>query len=671
LSTQEKGKFLAQPQPNPQGQFGVNGSSSSGTQHEHVKSITTLRSGKVIDKTIPTKAQKPKEFSKTKSDDKLDKSESSEAVRCPIPAPFPQRLQPPQKLSQNSEIFEIFKQVKINIPLLDAIKQIPSYAKFLKDLCTVKRKLNVQKKAFLCEQVSTIIQHNTPPKYKDPSCPTISCVIGNFKIEKALLDLGASVNLLPYSMYEQLGLGELKPTGIILQLADRSVKTPRGIVEDVLVQIDKFYFSVDFIVLDTHPVSNVGIQIPIILGRPFLATSNTLINCRNGVMKLSFGNMTLELNIFNICKQPGDDDGFHEVNLIETLVQNQFNLTCFSDPLESCLVNSLDFDDDKDSEVAHICSVLNSSQVLEVNAWRPKFEELPPCNIMPVPSRVEAPKLELKSLPVELKYAFLGQEETFPVIISSKLNDEQESKLLKILRMHKGAIGWTIAHIKGISPLICTHRIYLEDNVKPSREMQRRLNPNMKKVVRAEVLKLLDVGIIYPISDSKWVSPTQVVPKKSRVTIVKNENNELIPTRVTTGWRVCINYRKLNSMTRKDHFPLPFMDQILETVARHEYYCFLDGYSGYNQIEIALEDQEKAIFTCHFGTFAYQRMPFGLCNAPTTFQRRMLNLFSDMVECFLEVFMDDFSVFGDSFDDCLSNLQKVLIMSEEKNLVLN
>jgi hypothetical protein len=291
-----------------------------------------------------------------------------------------------------------------------------------------------------------------------------------------------------------------------------------------------------------------------------------------------------------------------------------------------------------------------------VNAWRPKFEELPPRNIMPVPSSVEAPKLELKPLPIELKYAFLGQEETFPVVISSKLNDEQESKLLKILRMHKGAIGWTIADIKGISPLICTHRIYLEDNVKPSREMQCRLNSNMKEVVRAEVLKLLDVGIIYPISDSKWVSPTQVVPKKSGVTIIKNENNELIPTRVTTGWRVCIDYRKLNSVTRKDHFPLPFMDQILERVARHEYYCFLDGYSGYYQIEIALEDQEKTIFTCPFGTFAYRRMPFGLCNAPATFQRCMLSLFSDMVERFLEVFMDDFSVFGDSFDDCLSNL---------------
>jgi hypothetical protein len=124
-------------------------------------------------------------------------------------------------------------------------------------------------------------------------------------------------------------------------------------------------------------------------------------------------------------------------------------------------------------------------------------------------------------------------------------------------------------------------------------------------------------------------------------------------------------------MTRKDNFPLPFMDQILERVAGHEFYCFLDGYSGYNQIEIALEDQEKTTFTCPFGTFTYQRMPFRLCNAPTTFQRCMLRIFSDMVERFLEIFMDDFSIFGDSFDDCLTNLEKVLNRCEEKNLVLN
>ena len=155
-------------------------------------------------------------------------------------------------------------------------------------------------------------------------------------------------------------------------------------------------------------------------------------------------------------------------------------------------------------------------------------------------------------------------------------------------------------------------------------------------------MKLLDAGIIYPISDSKWVSPVQVVPKKSGVTVVANQHNELVPTHVQTGWRVCIDYRRLNAMTRKDHFPLPFIDQMLERLAGHAYYCFLDGYSGYNQIPIAPEDQEKTTFTCPFGTFAYRRMPFGLCNAPATFQRCMLSIFSDMVERFLEVFMDDF-----------------------------
>ncbi|KAH9685501.1 hypothetical protein KPL70_013991 [Citrus sinensis] len=201
--------------------------------------------------------------------------------------------------------------------------------------------------------------------------------------------------------------------------------------------------------------------------------------------------------------------------------------------------------------------------------------------------------------------------------------------------------------------------------------MQRRLNPNMKEVVRTEVLKLLDSGIIYPISDSSWVSPVQVVPKTSGVTVVTNADNELIPTRVTTGWRVCIDYRKLNSVTRKDHFPLPFIDQMLDRLAGHEFYCFLDSYSGYNQIPIAPKDQEKTTFTCPFGTFAYWRMPFGLCNAPTTFQRCMLSIFSDMVERFLEVFMDDFSVFGDSFDQCLHHLTLVLQRCIEKNLVLN
>jgi hypothetical protein len=197
-------------------------------------------------------------------------------------APFPDRLLAPKKGGKFEDILEVFKQVQINIPFLDAIQQVPSYAKFLKDLVIVKRKTNVPKSVCLTEQVSSILQCRLPIKYKDPGCPTISCTIGINHIEKELLDLGASVNLLPYSVYLQLGLGELKPNSMTLQLVDRSIKIPWGIVEDVLIKVDKFYFPVDFIVLDTEPVQNVGVQIPVILGRPFLATANALINCRKG-----------------------------------------------------------------------------------------------------------------------------------------------------------------------------------------------------------------------------------------------------------------------------------------------------------------------------------------------------------------------------------------------------
>ena len=165
------------------------------------------------------------------------------------------------------------------------------------------------------------------------------------------------------------------------------------------------------------------------------------------------------------------------------------------------------------------------------------------------------------------------------------------------------------------------HASYLKEGAKPSCQPQRRLNPPMMDVVKKEILKLLEVGVIYPISDSNWVSLIQVVPKNIGITIVKNQNDELVHTRIQNGWRVCIEYRKLNAVTRKDHFPLPFIDQMLERLAGHSYYYFLDGYSGYFQIAIAPEDQEKTTFTCPFRTFAYRRMPFGLCNAPATFQR--------------------------------------------------
>ncbi|RDX84919.1 hypothetical protein CR513_33952, partial [Mucuna pruriens] len=216
------------------------------------------------------------------------------------------------------------------------------------------------------------------------------------------------------------------------------------------------------------------------------------------------------------------------------------------------------------------------------------------------------PPMELKPLPSHLKYAYLDSEQQLPVIIANNLFQEQEDKLLKVLRQHKKAIGWKLLDLLGINPSICMHRILMEEEIKPIRKQQRRLNPTILDVVKKEVTKLLAVGIIYPISDNQCVGP-----KKFGMIVMKNQQDELV--------------------TRKDHFPLPFIDQVLEKLSRKSHYCFLDGLSGYMQIHIAREDQYKTTFTCPFGTFAYTHMPFGLCNAPSKFQRCMTSIFSDML----------------------------------------
>ena len=287
---QEKGKLPSQTIQNPQGQNSVGVSGLSDGTFEHCKAVTTLRSGKIIDKTIQPKETIQDVQNEPFGDDGVsNKPHAPEAdvvdVELEIdkanhvpPAPYPHRLRAPKKVNNHSEIYHLFKQVKLNIPLLDAIKQIPSYAKFLKDLCTIKRGVN--KDAFMTEQSTSLIQNNLPPKYKNPGSNTISIVVGNSKLGHALVDLGVSVNLLPYSVYVELRLGELEQTNITLQLAYRSVKILRGIVKDVLVQVDKFYFLVDFVVLETQPVVNQGTQFPVILSRPFLATSNAIIHCR-------------------------------------------------------------------------------------------------------------------------------------------------------------------------------------------------------------------------------------------------------------------------------------------------------------------------------------------------------------------------------------------------------
>lgn len=246
--------------------------------------------------------------------------------------------------------------------------------------------------------------------------------------------------------------------------------------------------------------------------------------------------------------------------------ESEIDIDCMSGggvlPLEVDFIES-----DRTNHVSG--STYTSDFLYEVQAEKPS----PSTTIQPA-------TLELKPLPSNLKYAYLDNRKSFPVIIFASLADEQEEKLLSILKKHKKAIGWTLVDIPGISPSTCMHRINLEDGAKPVRQPQRRLNPVILDVMKKEITKLLQAGIIYPISDSQWVSPVQVVPKKTGLTVIKNEKEELIPTRVQNSWRVYIDYRRLNQVTKKDHFPLPFIDQMLECLAGKSHYYFLDGFSG-------------------------------------------------------------------------------------------
>ncbi|XP_026428600.1 uncharacterized protein LOC113324495 [Papaver somniferum] len=303
LNDKEEGIFPSQPTLNPKGVNQVNGSGSS-NHNEHLKEVIILRSGKTLENSLEppndsSPAEKETEVDQTSSKDpngpENSKSPSEEATPERVyipPASFPQRLAK-KKPSTYAEILDIFNQVKINLPLLDAIKHVPAMAKFLKEMCTAKRDASVHKKAFLTQQVSSVISQKYPVKFKDPGCPTVTCVMGKQTIDNALLDLGASVNLLPFSVYEQLRLGEMKPTRITLQLDDWSVKIPRGIIEDVLDQIENYIYPVDFVILDTQPISSQDINIPIILGRPFLSTANAVIHCQTGLVEFSFGNQKI------------------------------------------------------------------------------------------------------------------------------------------------------------------------------------------------------------------------------------------------------------------------------------------------------------------------------------------------------------------------------------------
>ncbi|XP_040940147.1 uncharacterized protein [Gossypium hirsutum] len=357
---ESQGKLPSQTEPNPR----------------HNASAMTLRSGKVLEPVLDISRSHDTSRVHDASQDreKLDTKapvESAPQKSFAAPPLFPGRLVQCKKERDEKEILDTFRKVEINIPLLDTIKQIPRYEKFLKDLCTSKRKL----------------------------------------------------------------LGNEKETGVIIQLADRSVVHPEGVLEDILVKVNELIFSADFYIIDMEDDNSANAS-DILLERPFLSTAQTKIDVRSGILTMEFDGEVVKFNVYKAMNRPS-------------------------------------------------------------------------------------------------------------MISNSKLSKIEEKNLVRVLRDYKEVIGWTIADIKGLSPSTCMHKIWVFDNAVPKREAQRRLNPPMMEVVRKEVQKLLDTGMIYPISDSSWVSPVHVVPKRTGVTVIENSTGKMVPTRVQNGWRVCIDYRKV------------------------------------------------------------------------------------------------------------------------------
>ncbi|GKB74236.1 reverse transcriptase domain-containing protein [Tanacetum coccineum] len=440
----------------------------------------------------------------------------------------------------------------------------------------------------LNEHCSAVILNKLPEKLGDPGKFLIPCDFPGMDECLALADLGASINLMPLSVWKRLSLPELTPTCMTLELADRTISQPIGIAEDVYVKVGKFQFLADFVVVDF----DADPRVPLILGRSFLKTGHALIDVYEGELTLRVGKEAVTFNLDQTSRYSSnyDDMTANRIDVIEMAYEEYSqevlgfsdliasgNPTPYYDPIVSTSSPTLtpfgdsDFllleeadaflaleddptspevDDsyyDSEGDILLLEAILNSDPSPpppNQGNYLPEIQkELKVCEAKTDKSSIdEPPEVELKDLPPHLEYAFLEGDDKLPVIIAKNLSVEEKAALIKVLKSRKRAIAWKLSDIKGINPEFCTHKILMEDDYKPAVQHQRRVNPKIHDVIKKEVEKLLDAGLIYSISDSPWVSPVHCVPKKGGFTVVENDENELITTQLVTGWRVCIDY---------------------------------------------------------------------------------------------------------------------------------
>ncbi|GJS62899.1 reverse transcriptase domain-containing protein [Tanacetum coccineum] len=544
-SGRPSGSLPSNTQPNPRGS-NSKAYQPSQARNEHVNAVFT-RSGKSYSPpdnphNQQDKSENPINFDSDDEDDEptpQPKTQPTKPVKeTPFPEPYKQKIPYPQRLrkekmeAQYGKFLDMIRVVRINVPLVDVLARMPNYGKFLKELLSNKHKFEQISVAFLSDESSTMIQNKVPPKLGDLGSYLIPCNFNKTFSCNALADLGASINLMPYSLYAKLSLETLKPTKMSVRLADRSFQYPVGIAENMLIEV---------VIRVKQKQLNLGVR-----------TERMIFNI-DSAMKNSYSN----------------DDTCFSIDVIDEILEEDFNALL-----------------DEGSKILHSIE----RTLLEEEIFS-KFNEF---MAMTANENSES-KSEAKEPPFE------------------KITINTDYKIKTSLK-------------------------------EPPTDLE-----------------------LKPLPDNLEYIPRRTIFSP----FVTNKNDELVPTRTITGWRVCIDYRKLNEATAKDHFPLPFMDQKLERLAGNKYFYFLDGFSIYFQIPIDPMDQEKTTFTCPFGTYAYRRMPFGLCNAPAIFQRCMLAIFYDIIEESVKVFMDDFSVFRDSFDKCLNILDKMLQRCKDAHLVLN
>nr|GEW08117.1 reverse transcriptase domain-containing protein [Tanacetum cinerariifolium] len=521
--------------------------------------------------------------------------------------PYPSRMQD-QKLrdkanDQREKFFQIFKDLSFNISFVDALILMPKFGPSIKSLLTNKDKLCELARTPLNEHYSAVLLKRLPEKLRDPGKFLIPCDFPEKAECLALADLGASINLMPLSVWNKLSLPDLSPTFMTLELADRSISRPVRVAEDVYVKVGTFHFLADFIVVDF----DADPRVPLILGRSFLKTGRALIDVFEGELTLYIGKEAITFNLDQTSRYSVNysDMTAKRIDIIDMAceeysqevlgfsdVNASGNPTTYYDPIVSTtspsstpfensefLLEEVDaflaIEADPTSPKVDQSYLDSEGDILLLEAFLNDDPSLPPPNqgIYLLEVRKKLKICEAKS-----------DKSSIDEPPEKDLSVEEKTALITVLKSHKRAIAWKLFDIKGINTEFCTHKILMEEDFEPAVQHQRRVNPKIHDVIKQEVLKLLDAGLIYPISDSPW---------------------------------------------------------------------------------------EKTTFTCPYETFAYRRMPFGICNAPGTFQRCMMAIFHDMIEKTMKVFIDDFSVFGNSFQCCLSHLKRMLKRYEDTNLCLN